>query len=157
MTIDEMIRLEDEGKTRAEIARIAGVSRQSVSKRLTAKRGHSPNVFRFDRHRAEELVASGCNDAEIARQLCVTTSAINTWRREHIDDTPRDSKRGLRDRIVRLLKTGKQPRVIAEELGCASSYVRAVKQKIADPERFREYGRKYFAQHRAFINGEADA
>lgn len=157
MTIDEMIRLEDEGKTRAEIARIAGVSRQAVSQRLAAQRGHSRNVFRLDRRRAEELVAAGCNDAEIARQLCVSVSAVNTWRREHIDATPRDSKRGLRAHIVRLLKTGKQPRVIAEQIGCASSYVRAVKQKIADPERFRGYGRKYSAQHRAFINGEADA
>lgn len=155
MTTDEMIRLEDAGMTRAEIARMAGVSPQSVSQRLLARGRLAPAVKLFDRDRAKELVAAGCNDAEIARQLGVATSAVNTWRRKYIDATPRDCKRGLRNEIARLLKTGKQPRVIAEQLGCASSYVRAVKQKIADPERFREYGRKYFAQHRAFINSEA--
>lgn len=157
MTTEEMMRLEDEGKTRSEIARIAGISRQAVSQRLLVQGRSAPHVFRFDRGRAEELVAAGCNDAEVARQVGVSTSAVNSWRRKCIDATRRDNKRDLRDHIVQLLKTGKQPRVIAEELGCASSYVRAVKQKIADPERFREYGRKYSAQHRAFINGEADA
>lgn len=143
------------GALDSEIAAACGVSKMSVChwrhRRNLKSRWTVIPLTASDKAKALELYRAGCSDREIARQLKVLCSTITGWRHREGLVATRVSRRGLKDKVLRLLDKGLTPNQVAAKLNCASAYVRATRARRKNPEQTRMWSRAKDRAHAELI------
>jgi DNA-binding CsgD family transcriptional regulator len=102
------------------------------------------------------LNSAGCNDAEIARQIGVPTTTVNYHRTlMGLPTIGAGSTTGAINIIKKLIVNPDLTNSeIARRAVCSPDYVRAVRYRLRNPTKGKEYARKYHDQHNELIGRE---
>lgn len=138
-----------------EIAIAFGVSRSAVE-RWRARNGIPSNrvkkyLTESEKTEAVRLHESGASDAEIARRIGALTATVCRWRKRVGLPAIVKFRTGLKAQVLALLEQGLTPQQIADQIQCATSYVRATRARQKNPDQSRAYSRKAYAAHAQLI------